>query len=128
MLLQKFLSRKKLSRKYRSIFGLKNQSCDRRLLVTCPYDTGFCASAPVVVCADATGAETGAPDEHCAPGMRANAVSILSANFCACAPVVVCATATTDLHLAWNTFPHSQSFLASHLSKRVDRLNKQLVP
>ena len=28
MLLQKFLSRKKLSRKYRSIFGLKNQSCD----------------------------------------------------------------------------------------------------
>jgi len=30
MLLQKFLSRKKLSRKYRSIFGLKNQSCDRR--------------------------------------------------------------------------------------------------
>jgi len=30
MLLQKFLSRKKLSTKYRSIFGLKNQSCDRR--------------------------------------------------------------------------------------------------
>jgi len=30
MLLQKFLSRKKLSRKYRTIFGLKNQSCDRR--------------------------------------------------------------------------------------------------
>ena len=32
VLLQKFLSRKKLSRKYRSIFGLKNQSCDRRQL------------------------------------------------------------------------------------------------
>jgi len=30
MLLQKFLSRKKLSRKYRSIFGLKNLSCDLR--------------------------------------------------------------------------------------------------
>ena len=33
MLLQKFLSRKKLSRKYRSIFGLKNQSCDRRKII-----------------------------------------------------------------------------------------------
>ena len=30
MLIQKFLSRKKLSRKNRSIFGLKNLSCDRR--------------------------------------------------------------------------------------------------
>ena len=30
MLLPKFLSRKKLSRKHRSIFGLKNRSCDRR--------------------------------------------------------------------------------------------------
>jgi len=30
MLLQEFLSRKKLSRKYRSIFGLKSWSCDRR--------------------------------------------------------------------------------------------------
>ena len=30
MLLPKFLSRKKLSRKYRSIFGLKIRSCDRR--------------------------------------------------------------------------------------------------
>jgi len=30
MLLPKFLSRKNLSRKYRSIFGLKNRSCDRR--------------------------------------------------------------------------------------------------
>jgi len=30
MPLQKFLSKKKLSRKYRSIFGLKNQSCERR--------------------------------------------------------------------------------------------------
>ena len=39
-----------------------------------------------------------------------------------------CATVAADLHLAWNTFPHSQSFLASHLSKREDRLNKQLVP
>jgi len=30
MLLPKFFSRKKLSKKNRSIFGLKNQSCDRR--------------------------------------------------------------------------------------------------
>ena len=30
MLLPKFLSQKKLSRKYRTIFGLKNRSCDRR--------------------------------------------------------------------------------------------------
>jgi len=30
MLLPKFLSRKKLSRKYRSIFGLTNWSCDWR--------------------------------------------------------------------------------------------------
>ena len=30
MLLPKFLSRKKISRKYRSIFGVKNRSCDRR--------------------------------------------------------------------------------------------------
>jgi len=30
LLLPKFLSRKKLSRKYRSIFGLKNRSRDRR--------------------------------------------------------------------------------------------------
>ena len=97
-------------------------------MVTCPYDTGFCTSVPVVACADAVAAETGAPDEVCAPGMRTNVVSMLSADFCACAPVVACAAAAADLHLAWNTFPHSQSFLASHLSKRVDCLNKQLVP
>ena len=98
------------------------------MLVTCPYDTDFCASAPVVACADAAAAETGAPDEACPPGMRANAVCMVSADFCACAPVVACAAAAADLHLAWKTFQHSQSFLASHLSKRVDRLNKQLVP
>ena len=44
------------------------------ILVTCPYDADFCASVPVVVCADAAAAETGAPDEVCPPGMRANAV------------------------------------------------------
>ena len=42
--------------------------------MTCPYDTDFCASAPVVACADAAAAETGAPDEACPPGMRATAV------------------------------------------------------
>ena len=42
------------------------------MLVTCPYDTDFCASVPVVACAAAP--ETGAPDEACPPGMHANAV------------------------------------------------------
>ena len=44
------------------------------MLVTCPYDTraDFCASDPVVACATATAAETGAPDEACPPGMSAN--------------------------------------------------------
>ena len=55
------------------------------------------ASAPVVACADAAAAETGAPDEACPPGMRANAVCMLSADFCACAPVMACAAAAADL-------------------------------
>ena len=54
------------------------------------------ASAPVVACADAAAAETGAPDEACPPGMRANDVCMLSADFCACTPVVACAAAAVD--------------------------------
>ena len=52
------------------------------MLVTCPYDTDFCASVPVVACAVAADAETGAPDEPCPPGMRANAVYMLSGKTC----------------------------------------------
>jgi len=46
-----------------------------------------------VVCADAVAPETGAPDEACPPGMRANAVCMLSADYCASSPAVACATA-----------------------------------
>jgi len=49
-----------------------------------------------VVCADVVVAETGAPDEFCPPGMRANALCILSADFCACVPVVACAGVAGD--------------------------------
>ena len=54
--------------------------------VTCPYDTraDFCASAPVVACAAAAAAETGAPDEACPPGMPANAVCMFSARKRSC--------------------------------------------
>ena len=49
-------------------------------VVACAASTAdFCASAPVVACAAAAAAETGAPDEACLPGMRANAVCMLSA-------------------------------------------------
>jgi len=56
------------------------------MLVTCPYDTwaDFCDSAPVVACATAEVAETGAPDQACPPGMPANAVCILSARKRSC--------------------------------------------
>jgi len=48
-------------------------------VVTCaPAASVFCACAPVVACAAAAGAETGAPDEGCPPGMRENAVYMLS--------------------------------------------------
>ena len=74
------------------------------MLVTCLYDTDFCASAPVVACADAAAAETGAPDEadvtpyadtaticiHCNPVV---ACAAAAADFCASAPVVACAAA-----------------------------------
>ena len=33
------------------------------MVVTCPYDTDFCASVPVVVCADVGTTETGVSDE-----------------------------------------------------------------
>ena len=49
-------------------------------VVACAAATAdFCASAPVVVCAAAAATETGAPDEACPPGMRANVVCMLSA-------------------------------------------------
>jgi len=41
MLLQEFLSRKKLSRKYRSIFGLKSWSCDWRQMGFFPSAAQF---------------------------------------------------------------------------------------
>jgi len=56
----------------------------------------FCASSPVVACAVAATVETGAPDEDCPPGRRANSVCMFSADFCACVPVVVCAVAVAD--------------------------------
>ena len=45
MLLQEFLSRKKPSRKYRSIFGLKNQSCDRRKVESVTHRLDFLREA-----------------------------------------------------------------------------------
>jgi len=56
------------------------------MLVTCPYDTraDFCASAPVVACAAAAAAETGAQNEVCPSGMPANAVCMLSARKRSC--------------------------------------------
>jgi len=56
------------------------------MLVTCPYDTraDFCAFAPVVACAAAAAAETGAQDEACPPGMPANAVCMLWARKRSC--------------------------------------------
>ena len=49
-------------------------------VVACAAATDdFCASAPVVACAAPAAVEAGAPDEACPPGMRANAVCMLSA-------------------------------------------------